>query len=91
MRRRDLIRLAPGLGLLGCDSKKPKEGMLGRMERLNKRVESFLLYGFVYAFIAITAAVMKWAADDVLVMLAAIVVAVPSLVLLHRTFARRNA
>ena len=43
MRRRDLLRLAPGLGLLGCDSKKPKEGMLGRMERLNKHVESFLM------------------------------------------------
>jgi len=43
MRRRDLLRLTPGLGLIGCDSKKPREGMLGRMERLNKHVESFLL------------------------------------------------
>jgi hypothetical protein len=55
-------------------------------------VESFLLYGFVYAFIAIAAAALKWwSGDDLLVMLIAIVVAVPCLVILHRSFARREA
>jgi len=37
------IMAGAGLGIAGCDSKKPKAGMLGRMERLNTRVESFLL------------------------------------------------
>jgi DMSO/TMAO reductase YedYZ molybdopterin-dependent catalytic subunit len=41
--RREMLGIMAGLGVAGCDAKQPKAGMLGRMERVNKRVESFLL------------------------------------------------
>ena len=42
MRRRDFFRLAGVLGLAACDPRKPQAGLLGKMERLNKSVQSGL-------------------------------------------------
>src|SRR5438067_6538845 len=42
LNRRDLFRIAGALGLAACDTAKPQQGVLGKMERVNKRVESFL-------------------------------------------------
>ena len=56
------------------------------------RVESFLLYGFVYILIANTVLALKWASgQELLVILTAIVIAVPTLVFLHRSFRRGEA
>ena len=41
--RRDMVKILAGLGLVGCDARKPKEGVLGTMENVNRNVESFLL------------------------------------------------
>ena len=43
--RRDLFRIAGALGLAACDTGKPQSGVLGGMERVNRRVESFLFSG----------------------------------------------
>ena len=40
--RRDLFRIAGALGLAACDTGKPQQGLLGKMERTNRSVESFL-------------------------------------------------
>lgn len=42
MRRRDLFRLGAALGLAACDSGKPRDGLLGGMERWNRRAQSLL-------------------------------------------------
>jgi hypothetical protein len=56
------------------------------------RAEPFLLYAFVYILIANTALALKWArGDEALVVLIAIVIAVPALVILHRSFRRGEA
>jgi DMSO/TMAO reductase YedYZ molybdopterin-dependent catalytic subunit len=40
--RRDLFRVAAGLALAGCDSARPRSGVLGAMERFDKHVQSGL-------------------------------------------------
>jgi DMSO/TMAO reductase YedYZ molybdopterin-dependent catalytic subunit len=42
MRRRDLFRLGAALGLAACDTGKPRDGLLGGMERWNRRAQSLL-------------------------------------------------
>jgi DMSO/TMAO reductase YedYZ molybdopterin-dependent catalytic subunit len=43
MSRRDAFRALAGLGLVACNTSKPQKGGLGAMERLDEKVESFLL------------------------------------------------
>jgi len=42
MRRRDLFKLAGALAIGACDTGKPQQGVLGKMERVNRRVEGKL-------------------------------------------------
>jgi DMSO/TMAO reductase YedYZ molybdopterin-dependent catalytic subunit len=42
MRRRDLLKLAGGLVLAGCDSGKPRSGILGGMEQFNRKAGQLL-------------------------------------------------
>jgi hypothetical protein len=53
-------------------------------------VESFVLYAFVYAVIAIDGWLLEESANEELVILISMLVAIPALVALHRRF-RRNA
>lgn len=39
MSRRDMFRVLGALGLVACDSGKPQQGLLGKMERWNGRVQ----------------------------------------------------
>ena len=42
MRRRDAMKVLAGLPLLGCDTSRPKTGLLGASERFNEKIEALL-------------------------------------------------
>ena len=42
MSRRDVFRVLGALGLVACDTGKPQQGMLGKMERWNRKVQGKL-------------------------------------------------
>lgn len=55
------------------------------------RVEAFVLYGFVYAVIADTGWLLSLTSRDELVILVAMLLAIPALVVIHRRFQRGEA